>query len=117
MKGFDIYKKAMLLLGYNDIVNNPPLQIRFEEQGAELISQIAADLQILDISSLSSDLVIDTVQAEALIYGTAMLLSLTEGDTSKNRVFTELYNAKRAAALKKIGKITDIMPHAEVDGQ
>lgn len=117
MKGLDIYKKAMLLLGYNDIVNNPPLQVRFEEQGAELISQIAADLCITDVSSLSSDLAADAQQAEALIYGTAMLLSLTEGDTSKNRVFTELYNAKRAAALKKIDKITYTMPHAEVDGQ
>lgn len=117
MKGFDIYKKAMLLLGYNDIISNPPLQAGFEEQGADLIAQIAADLRISGEISLSSDLNIGTEQAEALIYGTAMLLSLTEGDAAKNRIFTELYNAKRAAALKKIEKIKDAMPHTEVDGQ
>ena len=40
MKGFDIYKRAMLLLGYNDIIDNSSLQTRFEEQGSDLISQI-----------------------------------------------------------------------------
>lgn len=117
MIGSEIYKKAMLLLGYNDIINNQSLQARFEEQGAELISQIADDLQISGIESLSSDLEINTAQREALIYGTAMLLSLVEGDSSKSRIFTELYNAKRAAALKNTAEITDVMPHTEVDGQ
>lgn len=117
MKGSEIYKKAMLLLGYNDIIDNSSLQTRFEEQGAELISQIADDLQISGIESLSSDLEINTAQREALIYGTAMLLSLTEGDTSKNRIFAELYNAKRAAALKRTVGILNVMPLTEVDGQ
>ena len=117
MKGFDIYKRAMLLLGYNDIVNTSSLQARFEEQGTEVISQIAADLKISDIPSLSSDINIEREQSEALMYGTAMILALTEGDSAKNRVFTELYNAKRAAALKEIGRIADVLPSAEVDGQ
>ena len=116
MKGFDIYKRAMLLLGYNDIIDNSSLQTRFEEQGSDLISQIAADLRISGIPSLSVDLSASSAQTEA-IYGTAMLLSLVEGDSSKNRIFTELYNAKRAAALKNTAEITDVMPHTEVDGQ
>ena len=46
MKAFDIYKRAMRLLGYGDILNDEALRQRFEEQSAELISQIAADLHI-----------------------------------------------------------------------
>lgn len=117
MKGFDIYKRAMLLLGYNDIIDNSSLQTRFEEQGSDLISQIAADLRISGIPSLSVDLSASSAQTEALIYGTAMLLSLVEGDSSKSRIFTELYNSKRAAALKNTAEITDVMPHTEVNGQ
>ena len=41
MKAFDIYKRAMRLLGYGDILNDEALRQRFEEQSAELISQIA----------------------------------------------------------------------------
>ena len=63
-------------------------QTRFEEQGSDLISQIAADLRISGIPSLSVDLSASSAQTEALIYGTAMLLSLVEGDSSKNRIFT-----------------------------
>ena len=110
MKAFDIYKRAMRLLGYGDILNDEALRQRFEEQSAELISQIAADLHIQEISSLSDEL-------EALACGTAMLISLIEGDSSKNRIFTALYNAKRASSLKAKAIIADVMPQTEVDGQ
>ena len=35
MKAFDIYKRAMRLLGYGDILNDEALRQRFEEQSAE----------------------------------------------------------------------------------
>lgn len=117
MKAFDIYKRAMRLLGYGDILNDEALRQRFEEQSAELISQVAADLHIREISSLSDELEADAQQLEALTYGTAMLISLIEGDSSKNRIFTALYNAKRASSLKAKAIIADVMPQTEVDGQ
>ena len=46
-----------------------------------------------------------------------MLISLIEGDSSKNRIFTALYNAKRASSLKAKAIIADVMPQTEVDGQ
>ena len=117
MKAFDIYKRAMRLLGYGDILNDEALRQRFEEQSAELISQIAADLHIKEISSLSDELEADAQQLEALACGTAMLISLIEGDSSKNRIFTSLYNAKRASSLKAKAIIAEVMPQTEVDGQ
>ena len=113
MKAFDIYKRAMRLLGYGDILNDEALRQRFEEQSAEL----AADLHIQEISSLSDELEADAQQLEALACGTAMLISLIEGDSSKNRIFTALYNAKRASSLKAKAIIADVMPQTEVDGQ
>ena len=104
MKAFDIYKRAMRLLGYGDILNDEALRQRFEEQSTELISQIAADLHIQEISSLSDELEADAQQLEALA-------------CSKNRIFTALYNAKRASSLKAKAIIADVMPQTEVDGQ
>lgn len=66
MKAFDIYKRAMRLLGYGDILNDEALRQRFEEQSAELISQIAADLHIQEISSLSDELEDDAQRLKRL---------------------------------------------------
>ena len=87
MEGSEIYKKAMLLLGYNDIINNQSLQARFEEQGSDLISQIAADLRISGIPSLSVDLSASSAQTEALIYGIKRLYE----DNVLGRVTDEQY--------------------------
>ena len=47
-------------------------------------------------------------------YGVAMLLSLIGGDGERNRLFTNLYNAKRGAVLNRVDAVTDAMP--KVDG-
>lgn len=117
MKAFDIYKRAMRLLGYGDILNDEALRQRFEEQSAELISQIAADLHIQGISSLSDELEADAQQIEALACGTAMLISLIEGDSSKTAFYPRftMPSAHHLLKLKRI--IADVMPQTEVDGQ
>ena len=37
MKAFDIYKRAMRLLGYGDILNDEALRQRFEEQSGWIV--------------------------------------------------------------------------------
>ena len=60
--------------------------------------------------SQPAEIIATEPQIEAVCYGTAMLLSLSEGETEQNRLFTQIYNAKRAAVLSEIQKIQDSLP-------
>ena len=91
MNGYDVYKKAVLRLGYNGSVND-----RLLERALELMNQILQDLKLAEIKNLSEKLNVTETQAEALCCGTAMLLALSESDGEKNRLFADIYNAKRA---------------------
>jgi hypothetical protein len=53
---------------------------------------------------------------DALVYGVAMILSLIGFDSELNRVFTQIYNSKRSAALNEISAVTDVLP-AVVEGE
>lgn len=111
MKGYDIYKKAVLRLGYNEGINE-----RLLERTPELMNQIAADLKLPEIKNLSENVAFSSVQIEALCCGTAMLLALCEGDGAKNKLFADIYNAKRAAVLSEITCVEDTLPIAESGG-
>lgn len=109
MTGYDLLKRAVSLLGYegNDVVlirdKNPEVIKGF-------INQILCDLKIEEISDLSQTPSFDRTVAETVVYGLAMLLSLTEGESEKNRVFTDIYNKKRSAVLKNILSVKDVLP-------
>lgn len=111
MKGYDIYKRALNLLGYSGGEGSPTAAELMEKRCLEAVNQILADLKCEPISSLSAELANTAAKTEALCYGTAMMLSLTEGDGEKNRLFTEIYNAKRAAALACIEHVGDCLPN------
>ena len=64
----------------------------------------------MHIELLSDELAVSKEFFDALCCGTAMLLSLAEGDGGKNAVFTQLYEAKRAKALAKVSIIEDRLP-------
>lgn len=117
MNGYEIYRKAMLLLGYGAVLEGAADDRDFEMLFSAIFRQIAADLH-LPAASLADKLTeCDSAVLEAAVYGAAMLLAAAHGDSSKNRAFTELYNAKRATALKKTEIISDILPKSEVCGQ
>ncbi|MBR2489130.1 MAG: hypothetical protein IKB45_01510 [Clostridia bacterium] len=107
MKAYDIYKKAAIRAG---ITENDILSDSFTKKGAEFINQIANDLNIAGIDSLSDKIDCTSLQAEALCCGVAMLISLTISDSEKNSVLTDIYNAKRASALSKISSVEDVIP-------
>ncbi len=113
MNGYEIYDKAAIRLGYKGTGKNEVLDTRLVGRALEFVNQIALDLKLGSVNDLSEDINCSACLSEALCCGTAMLMSLSEGDTNKNVIFTALYNAKRAAALSKTAFIEDTLPIAE----
>ena len=103
MTGYDIIKKASIRLGYDNCSQT------FNQRGLEYINQICSELKINNIISLSQNVTQDLEQVEVICCGVAMLISFVEGDTEKNKVYTNLYNAKRTALLSKINIIEDVL--------
>lgn len=110
MKGLDIYNRALNLLGYSGETADRLNQEALAESGKELINQLLCDFGDLHIELLSNELAVSKEVFDALCCGTAMLLSLAEGDGGKNAVFTQLYEAKRAKALANVSIIEDRLP-------
>lgn len=110
MKGLDIYNRALSLLGYSGESTNRLNEDALSERGKELINQLLCDFGDMNIELLSDELAVSKEVFDALCCGTAMLLSLAEGDGGKNAVFTQLYEAKRAKALAKVSIIEDRLP-------
>lgn len=108
MTGYDIFAKAVLRLGYDQSHNEHLIG-----RGAEFVSQIAADLRLPAIKSLSEEIEVGPEGLEALCCGVAMLLALSEADGERHRLFCELYNAKRGSALGHNDRVEDRLPTAE----
>ncbi len=108
MSGYKIYKKVIARLGYNESKDQKLL-----ERALEAINQICADLKLPPASSLSEEITNDLQTEEAICCGAAMLLALNEGDGEKNRIFTEIYNSKRAGLLSCNDRVVDMLPVAE----
>ena len=109
MNGFELYNKVLTRLGFSRYE-----QDSFDEgllkRVLELINQIAADLQLEGIKTLSENMNYNFAQTEAICCGVAMLFSLSEGDSEKNKIYTALYNSKRAALLSKTAYVEDVLP-------
>lgn len=110
MTGYDVIKRAMHLLGYSGQEGDPSESNGTAVKGLEIIKQLSLDLKMDDVSSLSESLELSKAKEDALCYGMAMLLAITEGDTNKNQLFAEIYNAKRGAALNEISSVKDCLP-------
>ncbi len=111
MTGYDVIKRAINLLGYSGDGVDPCESDSTSAKGLEIIKQLLSDLRCGGISSLSDPLDISQAKEDALCYGAAMLLALTVGDAERNRLFTEIYNAKRGAALGNTARVQDRLPN------
>ena len=109
MCGLDILNKAILLLGYNKSAFSDNKN-EFNARALDVINNICIDLGISTIKTLSCVIDADDRKLDTLGTGVAMLLSLLEGDTNKNIIFTGLYNAKRAICLKSSSVVKDVLP-------
>ena len=113
MTGYDIYKKACTRVGISGAGDEIISDSRLFSRTIEFINQIASDLKMNEVENLSDELSEDREKTEALSCGVAMLLSLTCGNAEKNRIYTNIYNAKRAALLAHSSFIEDKLPIAE----
>lgn len=113
MTGYDVLKRASVLLRNSGAVElNGTAEL--SSQGIEIINQISADLKADGISLLSQQLNITPAKEEALCYGAAMLLALCGGDSGRNKLFAEIYNAKRGTALAETATVADRLPTVTV---
>lgn len=110
MTGYDIYSRALALLGYNDQVSELlPKNVLFERT-LMIINWLLSDLKCDKISKLSEVINISNQKIDAVCSGTAMLLALSCGDSEKNRIYTDIYNSKRASVLSDIKFVSDTLP-------
>ncbi len=110
MTGYDVYKRVLNISGY---LNNGEVVVgeqSLTQRMPDIINQICQDLDIPQINSLEDSINAASQKIDALCYGTAMLLSLSEGEIEKNRLFTQIYNSKRMTALSKNEQIVDTLP-------
>ncbi len=111
----DIYNSVVKLLGYNNLYLSVEDNDILKKRAVEFVNRIGFDLfKMPPVNNFLEEFELAIEHEAALIYGVCMLLSLSEGDGDKNRLFTELYNAKRAEAKSQISKITDVFPNCEV---
>lgn len=110
MNGSEIYNTAMTLLGYTDSDSGVCLPDSMRQRSLGLIVQLCRELNITEPSTLIQPIQSDQAGCDALCFGLAMLYSLSEGDPEKNRLFTQIYNSKRAGFKGGRSQIGDLLP-------
>ena len=110
MRGHDVYKRVLNLLGYINNDDNISADSALYSRALHVINQILIDLKQEEIPDMNSVVNISAQCCEALIYGVAMMLSLIGGDGNMNGIFTNIYNSKRSAVLNSTDVIVDTLP-------
>ena len=111
MKIYDIYKRVLILIGEEEIVNMNTDDSALKNRFLTALNEIAEDITGLGVNyDMYSEIALESSAVQALTYGSAMLLSLESGQTETNRIFCELYNSKRAAYMGKTGNIINSIP-------
>lgn len=113
MTGNDILSRVLNLLGYLNSWNTRTDNENLLKRAPDIINQICFDLKIPNITKLSDEIEATDKSLDALCYGTAMIMALVEGDGDKNKIFADIYNAKRAAALSCKDVIRDTLPKSD----
>ncbi len=114
MKAYEVYKSALSLLGYVDSDDRIVPDNTLYKRAIAIINQTLTDLKQNEIENMNSEINISKSCLEALIWGVAMLLSISTADADKNRVFTSIYNSKRTAALCEAETIEDKLPNVNL---
>ena len=111
MIGYEIYEKAMSLLGYTDSDGNAKENNAFSRRAVNAINTIGSDLcDMTPINNIMDEVTADEKTSQAMCYGVAMILSLCENDGEKNSVFTQIFNSKRTALKSSVGTVKDLLP-------
>ena len=110
MTAYDIYTRVLSISGHLNSGEETVEHQMILERMPDIINQICLDLKMPQIKGLSDEMNISSLQADALCYGTAMLLAVSESESEKNQLFTQIYNAKRAAVLSSKETVKDTFP-------
>ena len=110
MTGNEIFERVLNLLGYLHSHSVRADNQNLLKRAPDIINQICLDLKIPQINRLSDKIEAKAEKVDALCYGTAMLMSLIEGDGALNKIFTDIYNAKRAVVLSSKDTVEDKLP-------
>jgi len=113
MTGYDIAKKVAALLGYS--LNDEHTTAR-KDRIFHIINRVSEDLNISAIDNLTAEITAPAVKIEALIYGSAMMLAVSESDAGHAQIFAQLYSAKRTAALSGTTTREDVLPTSDFGG-
>ncbi len=111
MNGNEIFRRTMLLLGYNDHSGNVAGETALKIRAVEAINTVLYELcKHSPVSDLETELSVDDGVADALVYGVGMILANGEGDGERGALFAEIYNMKRAGIRAKSGTVADVLP-------
>lgn len=113
MKLKDIYISALKFMGYgynSDISADFPLP----EEPLDLCNRALLDIGLKAAQNLEEEINAEPEILETLGYGVAMFVCIFTGDSVRQPIYTNIYNAKRAKALSRIEKIKDVMVNGEV---
>ncbi len=113
MTGNEVFTRVLNLLGYLNSQTVRGDNENLLKRAPDIINQICFDLKIGSVKRLSDKINADSKKLDALCYGVAMIMALVEGDGDKNKVFTDIYNAKRAMALSSKEYVEDKLPKAD----
>lgn len=112
MKASNIYKTALELMGYgynSDVSADFPLP----DNPLSVCNRVFTDLGLGAIESLEESVDLEPEIMDAVCYGIAMFISIFSGDSARQPLYTEIYNAKRAKVLSCTEKIKDVMVYRE----
>ncbi len=109
--GYDIYSKALRLMGDNAEDENLNINNGAMPLALDAVNQICSELfEMPPKSTLLEPIEMPCNAINACVFGVAMLLSLSMGDCEQNKFFTNAYNAGRSAVKSSLQKIGDILP-------
>ncbi len=117
MTGAELFKRALILLGYTDSLGEVPAEQRLRSRALAVINAVYADLYYITqgsgfrpLSSLCEPVLLpERALYDVMPYGVAAQLAQSESDGDSQQFFVMLYNQKRTA-LTGGGRIADGIP-------
>ncbi len=120
MKGQEVFRQALRLLGYTDTLGDLDSAQNTEsyKRGLAVINQLVSDLSRLESGEMAAPLLSlrqelplsERTARDILPYGVAMLLAASEGDGDNQQLFAALYDQKRVSVRSGYERRTDTLP-------
>ena len=74
------------------------------------VNQVLWEFSLCAVNSLSAQISLTPLVADAVVYGVARLIAAGAMDVQKQNELTEIYNLKRAKALSNISVVKNSIP-------